>query len=810
MLKRNMVFVILVMLTVFFQSCDSDDGINCPEGYEERGGECFKIDSEPDTDFVDQDMDTQADSDTSDNDIVDLDNTPDSDLEPYTGTCISVYSNEKLTINVAHKTLSVTSISATNDSTISLNGDIWLSNKATASTFKLSSASTITSQTYSIPEGTYAVIYKDETEGISLILENEIDLTSDKTTTLSIPLFKFAGNVTKNGVAFPSTITDAEITITNDNFSKKIPYTSFDAFEIIVPEGTFSMEFSGKLSSTQPDFYGSIGTYEIDENNIPTNINITTKTMSGTFNNAATGVTVNQGYVLLSSGITNAQILDLSSTSTYNVELITNDDPIYYVVYTDNNTNPGDMVSSFQTLTFWNTADNIDPSYIPAEMIPLNLNTVTMNGETFPDFTCSSADCTRGTIKIKSENNDSFTVAELGKTGAFTPKSTFISRVNTRSWDPDLNEGAGGFNTKNPSSFAFFFEGFLLDSDITTTATSSPFTSQLTEYTENVTRDENNEITEWLSAFPITSVDVKTFQISGNITTSFDTTSEDLLYASEIIVGSGSSKTYRPRTVVGKVIKDGAYSITLPALSYNSTTENPLYDVFYTGKSFLATTDDFKKTLITSISPTTPALDSKNISVKGKDITLEVKINGKTLKSFIEDTDYIDSASVLVSDSNDASTYELPINFNGSEPTFDMGGLTSWKVHLKFLMKDESSSLIVPIQTVTNTSLPLIKNISITKFFFNITIDNNIMSDQSESRGTFMFRNKILESSDNPSSTSYLRTESNTTLPYIGNEYVTVISLSDSEYKDIKPRLTLGEGFPAKHEIMTNCIYVGK
>ncbi len=806
MFKKNVIFVILVLLAAFFQSCD-DGGKKCPEGYVYKDGEC--VANSDDNDINNPDADTETDLDTEDADTTDIDEIPDDDTKPYTGTCMAVYPDGKLTIDIKHNTLSITSISAS-DATITLNGDIWLQNKTTASEFKLASVSNATSQTYNIPEGKYGVIYKDSSEGISLTLDDEIDLTSDKTVGISVPMFKFSGAVTKNGAAFPSDITDAEIKISSNSFTKTIPYTSFGSFEIVLPKGSFSMEFKGRLSSTQPVFYGSVGTLEITDNNTSTGINITTKTMSGTFSNAVSGVTVNTGYILLSSGIINTQILDLSSSSSYNVELITNDDPIYYVLYTTDSVAPGGIAPSFQTLTYWNPADAVQPTYIPAEMIPLSVNSVTMNGAALPDFSCTAADCTRGTIKIKSKLNDSFTIAELGKTGAFTPKNIFITRVNPRSWDPALNEGAGGFNAKTPSSFAFFFEGLLFDSNIISDSETSFFTSQLTGYTESVTRDAGDNITEWLTAFPTTSVDIKTFEITGNMTASFEPTAGDLIYASEVIVGSGGTKTYRPQTLVGRVFKDGTYGIVLPSYSYNSTTENPLYDIFYIGKTFLGTVDDFKKTLITSISPTTPALDSKNISISGKTMTLEVTVNGKPLKTFVEESEYLQGASIVIYDSNNTNTYELPINFNGSEPTFDMGGLTNWKVHLKFIMKDGVNSLIVPLQTVTNTSLPLKKNISLTKFMFNVTIDGNIMSDQAASRGDFMFRSKILENSDDPSSTSYFETKSDTNLSSTGTEYMPVLSLSDYEYKDIKPRLTLGEGFPSKHEVMTDCIYVGK
>ena len=284
---RKLFQIALIAALFVFVACGGGKSSknSCPDGYEWSGTDCVKkgssidggdseaTDTTPqsdDGDTADDSGDTEDDGETDDSDSTDSGSSDD-----YKGSCKVIHSGDEYEINIETKKLKIGTVTVNGSADLTkVYGELWGMNKSALSEFKIGDIKDIAGKEFNLPKGkyefSYKPVYKDGEKVISgskiVFADSEgkplddIDISSgDKTLDLDIPLYHLKGKVLNNSGADFTAVDESQpqLTLASGSFEKVIPYSEFGSYDILLPKGTYSVYFKGRLLAGV-DFEGTV------------------------------------------------------------------------------------------------------------------------------------------------------------------------------------------------------------------------------------------------------------------------------------------------------------------------------------------------------------------------------------------------------------------------------------------------------------------------------------------------------------------------------------------------------------------------
>ncbi len=792
---RALKWILLLISILFFVACGSKNE-TCETGYhwDSSAGECVKNVGEitdKDNFVVEKDS---LDSDAiSENDVItESEEIPDQDQ--YSGDCMFVAPGGTLNINVETRTLVIASLKVDGKDVASLDGELWAENAYTLSDFKLTdfNPSPIAAP-FHMPKGSYNFYYKSKSTDNKILIKKDVDLTTDQTISLDIPIFTFSGKVLKNGSAFPSIDSDKEtntkIILSNDSYEFEIKYSDFGNFSVTLPAGKYSVEFVGQLSKGEPVFKGTVMD---DDNSIDiskdktANINIKTAVFSGSV--SVEGASVSAGKLAVAtqppvSDVNSVLISDLGATKHFSRELITNPGTSYYVIYLPSeNSYP----ASFLRLGEWSWEAGKEPSGSVSKSVIMDLGkihgTLSFLGGNFPEAkSCDNSQpyCTRGRLKIIGFDGSATLVKNLGASGGDNKYEILVVR-RQKFKDND------GKITYLPKNYKMVFEGHL--NDAPGIYKEMPFTIPL-KYT-NSEGAQATQITFQLADNTFTTDKEINFNVQPNVV-SGEITFNDKDVSSkakitDLIYLKNEDKTEVPVLNLSK-IKDKTFSFYVPSGTY---------DVIYKGDGLLGTT---QKVVFEKAFEISSNVSNKKLEIKTSKISLDLKVGDKSLEEFLKSKGISHFDFEVVSDFG-AQSFKLPFTKGSGDIKSSVEALNgeTWNLNMVLYTNkvgEKESSFTIPIDYLNNLSADrtITKTLDIVSFYANVTVNGKPpLSTATSYRGLFQFGGKE----------HYVAV-----IPPNKTDKATLFVIP-KEYSTPSPELYLNDGFDTKQKLHTQCVFV--
>ena len=787
--------LIIACLLLFSVSCGgSGDEKDCPAGYKWDGTECVPDSTvtQPDDDPIIDDRDKNGFPDEENDE--DTDEDIDEDTDPYTGECTPVKAGGNLDIDVVTHTVTIGDVTINGTSNDSLlYGNLWGRNTATLSEFKLSEINgDLPGKKYDFPKGTYDFFFRvSDFDNIVNIREN-VNVSTDLTVDLDIPLYHLTGSVKRNGSTF--TVDEefedvTEITIRSGSYEFAIPYSDFSGFDILVPAGKYSVYFKGQLATGRPAFEGTVlgsdNGIEVDDDTAY-DINIQTAVYSGTVENGQNTYEVNTGQLILAEnppmGAKTTVVIEDLAEKNFSVTVIKgNSYSLLYLPEAD--TYPTRYIG----LETWSDTNNPNTNGNKVTLYFSRLyGTVSfLGGGNLPTVeNCTGAGCSRGKLKLIGFDMSSYLIKDFGVEGADLSYDALVVR-STPTVVPDPDGGEGATKTvHNPRNYYMVFESHL--NDIEGVFNHIPFEVKL-RYLNN----ENNLV----SNFNFQNVD-ETFSPERSINFNIS----PFLVEGTIKIDGNAFETDEPDYIVVKnemgmeipVVKisdtsNGLYSFFIPEGDY---------DIIYHGTGAL--NSEFKTNIEQNItiSSNLPSLDLNLTTVR---LFARFEVNGMEFADWAGDTKSVDSYAFLINPDKTAATYYLDVNFpETGVPYAKVLAGSTLNIYLEAYIKNDSAGnrnlLRMPmllgqqILSDTNLDMPL----SLVPFTTSITLNGKAVTGATDFVAALRIpgqnRTEIYYPPDGDNKTDAL--------------------LKKGEHRTPRPEIMLNDGFNTKQSIQTNCIYV--
>ncbi len=780
-MKKFWMLTISLML-LFAVSCGSGkDDTDCPTGYIWDGTECVP-------DGINDTPDDNGISDTPDKDVVpdEADDDPDEDIDPdedpYEGDCIPVKAGGNLEIDIKTHEVTIGDITVNGVSRdSSLYGELWAKNSATLSEFKLADiTASVSGEKYNFPTGQYDFFFRKSQFDNIVEIKNNVQINSDTTVNIDIPLYFFTGTVRKNGASFNVDAeyeSETEIRIRSGSYEFIIPYLEFSGFELLVPEGNYSVYFKGQLSTEGPAFEGTVfksGDGILIEEDSDIDINIETVTYSGNVINE--GYSVNEGQLILAENppmgaMTTVVVEDLAEKS-FSVEVIK--DVEYSLLYLPEE---GTYPARYIRIESWSDTDN--PSTRGGEVImdfARLYGTISFLGSSnLPTVSkCSGAGCSRGKLKVVGFDFSSYLIKDFGVEGDDMTYETLIVRRTK-----------AGEETYIPRNYTMVFESHL--NDIEGVFDHIPF-----ELTLKYLNQENNLV----SGFNFLNIDETYFlerEINFNIspvlvegTLKLDGTAMETSLKDDFIIVKNELGIETPVANISE-LSGGNYSFFIPEGNY---------DIIYHGKEALG--EEFKTNIRQNldISGNLSGFDLDLVTVR---LLAGFQVNGEDFADWAKDAKTVDSYSILINPDKTAATYyfDLSVTGDGTPYVKILTGSTLniyIEMYFKSDEKKERSFVRMPmllgeqISSDTLLDMPLF----LVPFTTTISVNGEPVTGASDYVAAFKIPGQ------NRTEIYYPSTE--------GNKAEAV--LKKGEHRSPRPEITLNDGFDTKQSIQTECIYL--
>lgn len=803
-----------VFLLVSCGGGSKDSDHSCPEGYNWSGTDCVRGDSPIDggdsgTDTASQpdDGDTADDSDGDDNTDTDTDN-PDSGSSDYNGSCEVVRSGGKFEINVETKKLTVGNVTILGSNDLAdVYGELWGQNKSTLSEFKIADIdSKLSGKTFDLPKGRYEFSYKpvyksgEKTiSGSKIVFEksdggkmDEIDMSSgDRTFDFDIPLYRFKGKVLNNdGADF--TAVDEEVqpqlTVSSGSFEKVITYDEFGGYDILLPKGTYSVYFKGRLVAGV-DFEGTVlsgsGALKIegDSATIEKNIEIKTTRFAGSKVIADGAAEVTGGSLVLVEnpplGAINAVVIaDLSASSSYDVTVTAG--AAFNLLYL-----PGGTASyprQFMKLETWSTETENPASHdITLDFAEVHGTVTFLGGKTFPTVSkCVKEDlreCSIGKIKVQyyenSNDASSYLVKDLGQELAADEEGnvldvTYSALLPRRIMTSNLEDESITYKAK---TYEVVFESHL--NDVSEIFDGNPFTMEVGSFSFKGETDDSIINTKQFD------FNIAPSKVSGKITlddSPVDTKTPDLVKL------KGSDGMEYTVAVLSELSK-GDFSFYAP---------NGTYDVIYSGKGVLE--KDFKTYIERDFEVNGDT--KEDFAIKTGKITLDFNVNGTPFAQWVKEQKGL---SVGLAVNIDKLTNDFLFDFAEKDGKYAakviLGSTVNASLELAFDDKVDSEKSYARIPLLNQHNLTSGKTVTtdLTLVDFSLSVKLN---------GKEVTASKYAAKLKLPGT--------HQAEIYCPATSSVGVFLPEKEYKSPTPELSLNEGFGTKQDITVPCMYFGK
>ncbi len=794
-MRRYLVIAVSLLTALYFISCDDGNTEKCPDGYhwDDLTGQCEVDTSEPDNDGQDIDI-VKDDGLIEDGDNVIPDEIiPDNDA--YTGSCLYATEGGSITFDVALHTVTIGAITvggAVNDTLVA--GELWAENDQTKAEFMVAElAPALTGETFGFAEGNYNFYYRgakaneNDPANTGVLIQQKVAITGAKTLDIDLPLYELSGSVTKNGGAFPALTgtdaTDTKVTLKNGTYSFDIPFSEFGAFTRAVPKGTYTATFTGRLAAGAPLFtvralFEGTAIEVTGATSAP--IDLTTVTVSGTA--AIEGVAVDTGVLAIAPNppmepIAVALIPDLSSTKSYNVEVIGNTGVAYSVIYL---TALADYPYSFQKVIAWSDLLPATTGTIALDFGLLH-GTISLNtaGGTFPALTsCTAAEaqCFRGRLKATSFAGGTVILKNLGVSGDDYSYSGLMVRRQKL-----CDDEACANPTYSPRAFALTFESYF--NDIEGMTNYLPFNIKV-----SVNSVDSFQFTDGGGGF-VTDMTldpvVKAVTVDGTVT--FNGVAAAAAADELLFVRDTDTQSETPVVNLGDLV-GGAYSFKIPAGSYN---------VIYKGDFYLGY--EQRAVIDTSLAVSGDDITGKTLDIGTAKIQLDLTANGVPLADFIAahpEIDHYDFSAA--NDKNTIGSAVIPAIVAQPLPYIQVLKSPSWDIYLNLYIKEGNDLSVFRFFAgqLLNVTLDAVAqaDFDIVAFTGDLTANGANIAGATTARG-------FIEVSGDTRAKVYFPPTATAPARFL---------LTPDEYSTPNPQMTLDGGFDFVQKIQSPCIYVEK
>ena len=817
---RKLVQILLVAAVVLLVSCGGGkkEKDSCPDGYNWNGTDCVKEASGDTGDSTVTDTDTPSDDgdtadDTEPDDDVSDTEEPDKDQSDYNGSCKEIRNGDSYEINVETNKLTVGTVTVNEKSDdAALFGEIWAENRETLSEFKVGDVnSEFSGKTINIPKGRYSFAFRPISSANKVAIKglDNVDMTSgDKKLDFDLPLYHLKGKVVNNSdAAFTVEETYQESTqlvIKNGTFEKVVPYSEFAAYDLLLPEGTYSVSFKGQLAAGEGIFEGTV----LDssqgltvENDIERDIKIQTITFAGSivkngYDNS--GYEVAKGQLILVEnpplGVMNGVVVsDLSAATTYSIT-VTAGAKLNLLYLPEADSYPVRYIK----LETWSSETDTPSSHnITLDFGKVSGKITFMGGNNFPKITnCTEADCTIGTLKatlesLSIEDASSFVVKDLGtdletdgegNVVSVTYEALLVRRDFYKYFDSEGNEKSEYIG----KAYSMNFESHL--NDIKGGFKALPFTVPAT-----YTNGEGNKVSsfsfyvteadgtkKWLSEKSL-DLDVSPNKVTGKITLNGSTFETD---KSDFIKIKDSSGIEYPVLNFSE-LSGGEFSFYAP---------KGTYDVLYDGEYILS---NAFKTYIERDFEIGDNGNSHDFDIKTGKVTLDFNVNGKPFAEWVDAQQNLEDKGLAVNIDKTASDFVIGLSKKDGKYVAEilLGSIVNAYLELVFADKvasEKSYSRVRIISSHNMTSgLVVEDDLTLVKSDISVKLNGNAINSSD-------YAAKLMIHGTNSSEV------------YCPAEAAVSAFFKKGEYKNPAPELYLNGGFEAKHEIPLNCLYFGE
>ena len=859
---RKLFQIAILALFVLIVSCGGggkDPKDSCPDGYEWSGTDCVKKGSvidggdsgTADTGTQTDDGDTADDSGNSDGDENDDSDNTDSGTSDYHGSCKIVRSGDSFEINVETKKLTVGAVTVKGATDLTnVYGELWGKNESTLSEFKIADIdSKLAGKTFELPKGKYEFSYKpvyksgEKTVSGSAIpfvdsngkkLENIDMSTGDKTLDFDVPLYHFKGKVLgSGGTDFTAADeVEPELTVSSGSFEKVIPYSEFAAYDILLPKGTYSVYFKGRLVAGV-DFEGTVLSGVVSSNNsgdsgdagegeseesasetsdgaiqiegdsatIEKNIEIKTIRFAGSIVIAGDdAVDVKSGRLILVEnpplGSVNAVVVaDLSADGATAYDVTVTAGATFNLLYLPETDS---YPKQFIKLETWSAAtENPGAHNISLDFAKVHGTITFLGGNNFPTVSkcvpkecqegaennCVVRECSIGKLKVQgysssgdSEEVTSYLIKDLGSQMPTDEEGNAVSVTYTallprRFMTTDVN----GNSTFVSKTYTMVFESHL--NDVAEIFDGNPFTVS-TGVSFSFSKTEADESIVWLSDKTL-DVNIAPSKVSGKITLNeqpVDITSPDLVKL------KGSDGIEQTVAVLSELSK-GEFSFYAP---------KGTYDVIYSGKGILQ--KDFKTYIERDFE--IKGDTNKDFEIKTGKITLDFKVNGTPFAQWAAEHKALKFGLAV---NIDKLTNDFLFDFMEKDEKYVseviLGSTVNASLEIAFDDKVDSEKSYVKIPLLNQHNLTSGKTVTtdMTLVGFSLSVKLN---------GTDVTASKYAAKLKLPGT--------HQAEIYCPATSAVAVFLPEKEYKSPTPGLSLNEGFGTKQEITVPCMYFDK
>lgn len=789
-MKRSLLITVFFIST--FISCGGGSGDKCDEGYVWDGSECVKEGNNNNDDAIIPVDNEQNDKTDSDEDIDEpVEETPDEDENPYTGNCIEIKKDGSLNVDITTKVLTIGTVKLKGtETTEGLYGELWAENTATLSEFKVSDIDgDFSGKTFNFPEGRYNFFFRGDSADNRISIVEDIEIISDRTLDLELPIYHLTGSVTKNGLAFAIDVAQeaaTSVTLKSGTYEYTIPYADFTGFDIVVAEGTYSVKFEGQLSTGGPVFRGSVtladGNIEIAAETAQT-INIETVTYSGNAENKGYDVSTGQIAVVESPPFNDlsAVIIPDLATKAYSVEVLKNSG--YEVIYLPE---ADSYPTKYIKLETWDDFSGNKSHNIEMDFARLHGSITFLGNAMLPSAeNCTlEAGCSRGKLKVVGFDATSLLVKDFGTTGDdFTYEVLLVRRTETEVPDPD-NPGST-IIAYNPKTYQMTFESHL--NNVTGGFTAIPFTITLKHMNtsgQNVApftfqNTESDFLTEREINFNIAPLVVEgTVTLNGS---AFTTDKDDFIIIKD--------ETGLETPVVNiSDLTDGKFSFMAPSGEY---------DVIYSGYGILGTE---YRTFIDEGYEISSNVTDAEFALKTSKILLDFDINGTPFKDWIESREDIENTSIVINPDKTAATYIIDVTTpSEGAPYGEILAGNKINAYLDIFFKNTDKDNRSFTRTVLLAGHQMNSD-KVPDVFINMTPFKTVLTlNGKKISGTSEYQAVMKISGNNKTELFY---------PADGTSINAMIK--SGEHKTPNPELNLNDGFDTKQAISFDCVYLAE
>lgn len=784
---KRFLLIALLLSTAFIFSCGGGKSDKCEEGYVWDGSECVKEGNDKNDDPITPVDNEQDDTAGPDEDVDDpVEEIPDEDENPYTGTCVEITRDGTLSIDIETKVLTIGTVKLKGtEKTEGVFGELWAENVGTLSEFKVSDIDgNLSGKTFNFPEGRYNFFYREDSADNRIPVLENIEIISDRTLDLELPIFHLTGSVTKNSSAFAIDAGQeaaTSVTLKSATYEYTIPYTDFAAFDIIVAEGTYAVSFAGQLTAGGPVFKGSAtlsdGNIEVAAETAKT-INIQTVTFSGNAVNKGYDVSTGQIAVVETPPFNDlsATIIPDLATKAYSVELIKNSG--YEVIYLPE---ADSYPTRYIKLETWDDLSAGKTHNIELDFARLHGSITFLSNAMLPSVdNCDLGEgCSRGKLKVVGFDATSLLVEDFGTTGDdFTYE---VLLVRGKEVPDPANEGETIYN---PKTYQMSFESHL--NNVSGGFTSIPFTitlKHLNNSGQNVAPFTFQDTELNLMAEREINFNIAPLIVEGTITLNGDAFTSD---KDDMIIVKDESGIETPVVNV-KDLTDGTFSFMLPSGEY---------DIIYSGEGILGTE---YRTFIDEGYEITSNVTDAAFDLRTAKILLDFDVDGVSFKEWAAGREDLERTAIVINPDKTAATYIIDVTTpSEGAPYGEILAGSKINAYLDYFFKNNASDesftrtvLLAGHQMTSDKTAEI--PVSLTPFKAKITLNGTKITGTSEYQAMMKISG------------------SNKTELYFPADGSAINAMFKSgEHKTPSPEINLNDGFDTKQEIEFDCIYLAE